>query len=34
MTMIFVASALTSLVCGYLARGYAFTDADQLRHPL
>ncbi len=34
MTMIFVASALTSLVCGYLVRGYAFTDADQLRHPL
>ncbi|MFB6130509.1 MAG: ABC transporter permease [Salinigranum sp.] len=31
--MIFAASALSSLVCGYLVRSYAFTDADQLRVP-
>ena len=31
MAMIFAASALSSLVCGYLVRSYAFTDADQLR---
>jgi len=31
MAMIFAASALSSLVCGYLVRSYAFTPADQLR---